>query len=230
MSDEYSFGFEDGYEPEEEPRRPAAATGGPGGLVGRDPDGVVTVAVGESATVVSVTLTRDWRRLIDPQALGSVVVTAVNTATMQAVARQVEQHPPTAAEPVSAPAAPTFDDSRITPDYAMRLMDTVSADVERFMRQVDDAVERPVAVQSRGGYVRGTAQGGQVIELVVDPDWIKGARTTGIEDELLDVLTALHRRSAPTDLAAGPQSPAIAELTMLLSDPNTLLRRVGLLP
>lgn len=230
MSGEYTFGFEDGDEPGEESRRQAPAESGPGGLAGRDPDGVVTVAVDESAEVVSVTLTRDWRRLIDPRTLGSAVVTAMNTATMRALARQVEQHPPTAAEPAPAATTPSFDDSRITPDYALRLMDAVSADVERFMRQVEDTVERPVAAQSRGGYVRGTAQGGQVIELTVDQDWVKGARTAGIEGELLDVLTALRRRGAPAELAAGPQGPAIDELNALLRDPNVLLRRVGLLP
>lgn len=53
MSGEYDFGFEDGYEPGEEPRRQAPAESGPGGLAGRD-----------------------------PQTLGSIVVTAVNAAAV----------------------------------------------------------------------------------------------------------------------------------------------------
>ena len=76
--------------------------------------------------------------------------------------------------------------------------------------------------------MRGTARSGQVVDLSVDPAWAHQARDSEIQSELLDALTELHARNTPGELASGPRSPAIAELTALLADPHTLLRRLGL--
>jgi hypothetical protein len=151
----------------------------------------------------------------------------MNAATMQALAKRVER--PVAEEPPTSSVAPQ-DGSRITLAEATRLMDAVTADLERFKQQVAEVVDRSVTAESRGGHVRGTAQRGQVLDIAIDPAWAHTARTSELEQELLEVLRALRARSAPADLARGPQSPAIAELTALVRDPNTLLRRVGLLP
>ncbi|WP_148088798.1 YbaB/EbfC family nucleoid-associated protein [Saccharothrix texasensis] len=197
------------------------------GLRGRDSGGVVTVTVDDSADVLAVALAARWKQAVDPRSLGSAVTAAVNAATMQALAKQVER--PVADEPPVSPV-PRHDGSRITPAEATRLMDAVTADLERFKRQVAEVVDRSVTAGSRGGHVRGTAQRGQVLDIAVDPTWAHTARTSELEQELLEVLRALRARSAPADLAQGPHSPAIAELMALVSDPNTLLRRVGLLP
>ncbi|MFB9600836.1 hypothetical protein ACFFSW_34485 [Saccharothrix longispora] len=187
----------------------------------------MTVTVDDSADVLAVALAARWRQAVDPRSLGSAVTSAMNEATMRALAKQVER--PVVVEP-PAPPAPQHDGSRITLAEATRLMDAVTADLERFTRQVSEVVDRPVTAESRGGHVRGTAQRGQVLDVAVDPGWAHAARDSELEQELVEVLRALRARSAPADLARGPQSPAIAELTALVSDPNTLLRRVGLLP
>ncbi|MFE9748505.1 hypothetical protein ACFYOT_26660 [Saccharothrix saharensis] len=179
----------------------------------------------DSADVLSVTLAAQWKQSVDPRVLGFAVTAAMNAATMQALAKQVER--PTVEEPPTPPV-PQQDGSRITLDEATQLLDAVQADLDRFMRQVAEVTDRPVTVESRGGHVRGTTQRGQVLDVAVDPAWAHTARTSELEQEVLEVLRAL--RAPGADLARGPRSPAIAELTALVSDPNALLRRVGLLP
>ncbi|OKI30336.1 hypothetical protein A6A25_29195 [Saccharothrix sp. CB00851] len=228
MGETFTFGFEEGDEEDHRPRRTQEAAADVADVLrGSDSGGVVTVTVDDSADVLSVTLASQWKQAVDPRALGSTVTSAMNAATMQALAKQVER--PVAEEP-PAPPVPPPDGPRITLAEATRLMDAVTSDLEHFKRQVTEVVARPVTGESRGGHVRGTAQSGQVLDIAVDPAWAHTARTSELEQELLEVLRALRARSAPADLARGPQSPAIAELTALVSDPNTLLRRVGLLP
>jgi hypothetical protein len=224
---EFRFGFEEGSEedqrarpsPEPEPQQDA--------LIGRDPDGVITVAVNDLGEVWSVTIAANWRQSVDPRALGSKVTQAANAATMAALAKQVER-PTEPPSPRQTP--PPRSDERITPEQALRLMDAVSADLARFTQRMTEVVDRPLVVESRGGHVRGTIHRGQVLSLEVDPAWTHTSRVSEMQQEFLEVLRNLRAQSVPADLAQGPQSPAITELTALVSDPDTLLRRVGLLP
>ena len=229
MGGVYRFGFEEGDEEDQRSRSAPEEPEAPrqDALVGRDADGVVTVAVNDMAEVRSVTIAAQWRQSVDPRVLGSAVTQAANAATMSALAKQVERP---AEPPPQREAPPPRSDERITPEQALRLMDAVSADLARFTRRMTEVVDRPVVVESRGGHVRGTIHRGQVLSLEIDPAWTHSARVTEMQQEFLEVLQNLRARSVPADLAQGPQSPAISELTALVSDPNTLLRRVGLLP
>ncbi|WP_367130590.1 hypothetical protein [Saccharothrix sp. HUAS TT1] len=184
------------------------------------------MSVNDAAEVQSVTIAAQWRQSVDPRVLGSTVTRAANAATMAALAKQVERP----AEPAPRREPPPRSDDRITPEQALRLMDTVSADLARFAQRMTEVVDRPLVVESRGGHVRGTIHRGHVLDLEVDPAWTHTARVTEMQQEFLEVLRNLRAQSVPADVAQGPQSPAIAELTALVSDPNTLLRRVGLLP
>ncbi|WP_309115774.1 YbaB/EbfC family nucleoid-associated protein [Saccharothrix sp.] len=219
MSETFKFGFEEA-DPEDLPRRRPSLKEDT--FVGRDAAGVVTVAVDETARVRQVTLDRGWREALDPRRLGAAVVEAANDATLRALVNQAER-PPTTTTP---PTPPT--DEPITPAAAQQLLDAVHADLDAFTRRLAGVVDRDVAVTSRGGHVHGTARTGRVLDLSVDPHWARRARDSEIGSELLDVLAALHARSTPGELASGPHSAAISELTALLSDPQTLLRRLGL--
>ncbi|MDQ2588681.1 hypothetical protein [Saccharothrix yanglingensis] len=228
MGGTFKFGFEEDDGEDHRPaRRPALAPDITAVLSGSDVDNAVTVTVDESAAVLSVALSARWQASVDPRALGPAVVAAANAATARALAEQVEL---VARRPVTTAPAPTGTGPRITPEYVLGLMAAVSADLERFTRRLAEAADRPVTVESRGGHVRGAARRGQVLELAIDPGWARVARPTEVEREILEVLRALRDRGSPADLAAGPRSPAITELTALAGDPDTLLRRVGLLP
>lgn len=255
MSDQ-RWGFEEAEDWEDErhpaPNRGALGNGVGNGLgddlgddlgdtvAGRDPDGAVTVVVGPDAEVLSVVLSADWRSVVDPRALHHSVRAAANNATMLALARQFEAEParqaPSPATPsqsVPSPAAMSprsADETPITREDALRLLDAVSADLDSFTRQLSAVADQRMTAESAGRHVRGSALRGQVVEVAVDANWASSARAPEIEAELLDVLRRLHRMSTPTELAGGPQGSAIAELNALLSDPQALLRRVGLLP
>ncbi|MEU6155933.1 hypothetical protein ABZ816_38730 [Actinosynnema sp. NPDC047251] len=183
----------------------------------------VTVTVDEAAEIRDVSLDRGWRRLVDPRRLGDATLAAANEATMRALAKQVEQPP----ESPDAPAPPPY--RPITPQDAVRLLDEVAADLTAFTRRLAEATG-PVSVESQGGHVHGTSHGGRVTALKVDPQWVNQARDSELIAELREVLAGLRVRSAPAHLAAGPDSPAIAELNALARDPHTLLRGLGLLP
>ncbi|MFI9011837.1 YbaB/EbfC family nucleoid-associated protein [Actinosynnema sp. NPDC053489] len=227
MSGTFRFGFEEDDEGDRQPRStPQEQRARQDLLTGQDPNGVVTVAVNDLAEVQSVTITARWRQSVDPRALGSAVTQAANAATVRALAQQAER--PAEPPPFQPPLPPSTE--RITAEQALRLMDAVSADLDRYAQRTAEVVDRPTTVESRGGHVRGTTHRGQVLGIEADAAWTHTARVTEMQQEFLEVLRTLHARTVPVDIARGPQSPAITELTALLSDPNALLRRVGLLP
>ncbi|GAA3365815.1 YbaB/EbfC family nucleoid-associated protein [Saccharopolyspora gregorii] len=197
-------------------------------LRGQDPEGVVTVRVTDTGEFRSVELASGWKRTTDPRSLSVHVVAAANDATMRAATAQaelVQSAPPTTrAEPVEGIAA---SDDPITAADAMQLINAVSTDLEAFNQRMTDAIGTTVSGQSSGGHVRGTSKQGQILDLVIDATWCSAARNTEIEGELADVLRVLRDRTAPRDVANGPQSPAISQLFALASDPQRFLRRLG---
>lgn len=200
---------------------------------GHDADGVVTVTVTPSAEVVSVELAAGWRNSVEPRLLHARVLAAANAATMQALARQIdeqEQHPPVPPDaPGNVHGTGVSDETPITKEDVLRLVDAVSADLQNFSQHLSAVVDQPVSAESAGRHVRGSGQRGQVVELAIDARWAGHVRNPEIESELVEVLRKLQRSGSPGELANGPQSSAIAELTALASDPHKFLRRLGLL-
>lgn len=190
----------------------------------------VTVSVTEVGAVTSVVLAASWRRSVDPRELHSEVLSAANSAMMQALANQVGQAEQT--QGASTSGAPTGipDTSPLSKHDVLRLVDAVSADLNRFTEQLSTRVEQTVSAESSGGHVRGSAQRGQILDVWIDSRWASSARNSEIELELTDVLKRLGELSSPGDMMHGPQSQAINELRALASDPQLFLRRVGLLP
>lgn len=195
---------------------------------GQDADGVVTVHVTPDGELVSVRVAADWRKFVDPRALGSSVLAAANNATLQALATQLDraaQQPPAPQQTQPAPDGPPLSRADVN-----RLLDAVTVELERFLRQASEITDHPVSAQSAGRHLSGTAHRGQVLEVSVEAGWASRSRTSEIEGELVDLLGQLRRRSTPGELAKGPQSSAITELAELTRDPATMLRRIGLTP
>lgn len=193
---------------------------------GRDPDAVVTVVVSPDGSVERVRLAEDWKRRVDPRGLDTSVLSATNAATVEALvrqAREVQENPP-------SPPRADADETPLTARDVLRLSDAVNAELEEFAARASAVHTGVVSAESGGGHVSGTAQGGRYLSLDLDPTWASIARNAEVENELLDVLRALHRESTPSDLTAQPQGQAYTELMGLLADPARLLRRVGLTP
>lgn len=198
----------------------------PDGLAGRDGDSVVTVTVSPEGEIRQVRLAEDWKSKLDPRGLHSSVLTAVNAATIEALARRAQAVTET---PLPLPPADA-DETPLTAQDVLRLEEAVRGELEQFSTRMSAAGTGVVTAESSGGHVNGSAQSGRYLGLDLDATWASIARNAEVESELLDVLRTLHRRSAPSDFAPQPQGPAYAELMGLLADPARLLRRVGLTP
>ncbi|MBN6035541.1 hypothetical protein [Amycolatopsis sp. 195334CR] len=204
--DEEAWSLADSWDYGDEPAAaPAPETGGP----------PVTV------TGSRVRLAPDWRERIDPRSLHTEVVTAANQAAAEAALRNPA--------PVREPVRPDPATDPITPADALRLLDSVQAELDAFARQVAAFDHRPEWVDSEGGHVSGSSAHGAIREFEIDAKWARSAPNTEIEAELTEVLTRLHDKDDPAALLTGPQTPAVAELRALTADPRALLRRVGLL-
>jgi DNA-binding protein YbaB len=198
-------------------------------LVGQDPDGLVTVVVSREGEVVEVRLSPGWRRSVDPRGLHSNVLSAANTATMRALAYNVERiEIDSTAVGERAEPGPDADQSPLSRQQVQRLLEAVSMELDDFTARLSTVADHPVQVQSAGGHVQGSAQRGQVLWLDIETAWAGQARHTEIEHELVEVLRGLHNSSTSRALAAGPTGSAISELMELAADPRRLMRRLGM--
>jgi DNA-binding protein YbaB len=229
--DDRRWGFEEaddseyaalGGQPRQEPGRESEET-----LVGEDVDRVVQVVVSPEAEVIAVRLSPEWRRSVDPRALHTSVLSAANTATMRALAHNVEQVDLAAAAQPPREGA-NADESALTTQDVERLLDAVSAELGQFTERLSGIVDQSVHLRSAGGHVDGSAQRGRVLALDIDSVWAGQARHSEMETELLEVLRGLHDTSTPRELAGGPSGGAISELMELAADPHRLMRRLGM--
>jgi hypothetical protein len=221
------WGFEDADE-EDLGHSPGTATGqvDDAALTGSDPDGCATAVVGADGIVCEIRLAGDWRARVDPRGLAVPVQVAVNAAAAEAMSCRPMGEP--TPERGSGPASGTEDEAPISIDEGQRLLDAAFADVEEFSRKLQAHAGRTVHRDSAGGHVSGQARHGQLVELTIDPRWASVARNSEIEGELREVVSRLQVDSSSGEFAGGPRSSAIDEVTALLSDPQLLLRRLGL--
>lgn len=226
--DNRRWGFEEAEDWEYEAGRrtppPAAPEPVADGCTGTDASGAVTVVVEPGGRVREVRLAERWRDALDQRALDSAVLTAANNATMQALARGVEEQGDLTAVTPPAPSA-EVDESPFTRADAERLFAAVDAELAAFGTGLDQAVNAPVRAESRGGHVSGLAQSGQVVRVDLDDRWLHAAPNAEVEGEITEVLRALHDAGVP---ASRPAGAALSQLQALASDPARLLRKVGL--
>lgn len=203
-------------------------------LSGRDDAGVVTVDVTPDGDVVAVHVVSGWKGTVEPTSLNEAVLAAANAATAEVLSTKMEGFDPeaetTGSTARSGPADPGADESRITADDAMRLLDAVTADLGDFMRRFSAVADQPARVESSGGHVTVTGQRGQITSVEIDAQWAGSARDSEIESEVTETLKTVNEKSALGELANGPRSRNIDELKALASDPQALMRRVGLTP
>lgn len=233
-SDDGRWGFEEAEDweydrPGPPPEEPLAADDQ---IIGQDPDAVVTVTVSPTADVLAVTLARTWKNSVDPRGLHASVLTAANTATIAALARQVEdvERTPPAIPTFGAEHADLTNETPLSTEDMLRLADAAMTELAQFTEQATAIVDRRITAESAGGHVHASMTNGQLVGVELDPSWAARVPSAEIESEIFDVLRHLHRVGSPPGLADGPQGPAIAEIMGLLFDPHRMARRVGLEP
>ncbi|ASU79433.1 hypothetical protein CDG81_15375 [Actinopolyspora erythraea] len=184
--------------------------------------------------MVAVYLAAGWKGSIEPYGLNGAVLEAANVAAARVLSHKMEGFDLDAAVSGSsvqaASADSTDDESRITSEDAMRLLDAVTADLNEFMSQVSAVADQPTHVESSGGHVTASGRRGQLMSVEINPQWAGSARDSEIEVEITEVLKRVSEKSSLGELAKGPQSRNIAELNALVRDPQALMRRVGLTP
>ena len=214
---ERSWGFEEA-EDVDEPAEPAADDV----LSGTDAGGVVTVTVDDTAAVVAVRLGDSWQDATVRRGLGARVIEAMTAATAQVMAKQAER----IGEPTARVPASPDQESPLTTAEVMRLMDTVSRDLDQFRQRLSAVADETVTATSGGGHVTVSGRGRQAGDVSIDQDWLYGARVSEVESELRDALTTFAGKSSPGELTQGPKSTAISELLALVSDPRTMVDRL----
>lgn len=201
-------------------------------LWGSDTYSVVSIGVTDMAHVVSARLSPDWKASVDPRSLHASVREASTAATMRALEKQIEH---TDMDGSSHPASELQrhrggqanpDQSPVTKEDVLRLLEEASRDLERYTREASAVADRSINAQSAGGHVSMSARRQQVHEVTIDSRWAASARYTEIESELLDVLRRLDDQASLAPLANEPRSKAISELMNLASDPQALARRI----
>lgn len=198
-------------------------------ITGQDADQVVTVSVDDAGAIARVALADDWQGRVAPQALGSAVLTAANAAVVRATAAQAERidlSGDDSAESAAPGSTPSPEETPLSREDAFRLLDEMSADLERFMERAAPVIDQDVSVRSGGGHVAITGRQRQVHQVEIDQSWAGVVRSSEVESELRDALVAFSERSDPGELAAGPQSSAISEIRALVADPQALIRRI----
>jgi DNA-binding protein YbaB len=228
---EQRWGFEQDDEWVDEPDSGGSPPEDEDTVEGADPGGVVTVVANLAGEPVAVRLAPAWADAAGPDGLPGLVVAAANGATVAALARQISGAGPAEAEagtPVWPEVAAPPGDPIAGMNRVLALLDTVTADVERFEQRLSAATPTAVTGVSGGRHVTVNGRDGQVVDVVIDPRWAGVVRASEVESEILEALRRFHQRSSPGELAGGPQSPAITELNNLVRNPAALLRELGL--
>jgi DNA-binding protein YbaB len=225
-----TWGFEEDEE-EYDPLREPADEPDEELLTGKDSDEVVTIGVTDTADLASVRLDPNWRDKVDPRALGTKVVEAMNAATIAALGKQSESIDvrSQAAGTGAAPAtSQSIEDERpFSMEDALRLFRAVSTDLAEFKNRLSEVRNQTVTVESGGGHVTVSGMRRQVGSVSLDQTWLHGAAEREIESEVRDALTSFIAKSTPDDaMRQGPQSSAIDELRSLVADPQALIRRI----
>jgi hypothetical protein len=204
-----SWGFEEDDEPDP---RPAA---GDELLTGSDAGGIVTVAVDDAGGVRTVRLGAGWQETDTRRGLGGKVVEAMIAATAHVIAQKTGPAP----QPVAAQ-----QEGPITAEDVLRVLHAVSVDLTRFRERLSAVADETVRVASGGGHVTVAGRQRQVSDVVIDQDWLYGARASEVESELRDALAAFGDRSSPKEVV--PRGDAIGELLGMVADPRAMVRRL----
>jgi hypothetical protein len=205
-----------------EPTPPTATTrpasGGDAGSAG------VQVVVDESGAVRDVLLAPNWRRSIQPAALGEALLTSANAAILGAIELPVEL-PVTPTRPAAADAS---SDPAALEREILDLFARFDTDLAAYQRQLL-ATTAPQVATGMNRRVSVTMAGGVVESVQVDVRWAERSRYTEIATEALTAFSVAQQATEETRAAVREPS-SLARLRELSGDPLALCRQLGLGP
>jgi DNA-binding protein YbaB len=218
---------------------------------GKDATGMVTATTGPDGRITDVAIRPEWSRRLDASALGAAVIEAVNDAAMRRFAAWAGSAgdgaaPSDGAVGARRPSAETtMNLAQIPPvgppgDLAsgrvqanigelLQLVAGARAALDVAQQRLEERANTETIGRSPRGEVTVTLRGNQPIRVELQKSWLGRAGSGEIGTAVRVALTAAYQaygRFTIDDAAAGGP---LAELRSLTADPQTLLRKVGLL-
>ncbi|WP_187764667.1 hypothetical protein [Saccharopolyspora spinosa] len=206
---------------------------------GHDETGLIGITVDGSGLVRAVDVDSSWRRAIDPRSFDDAVLQAWNAALVQRATSCAQvggpssahkQHPSAtegAGTEVSEPSSHQAAADTIA--EILGLLENFNRDLADYEQQLRKAAARPVSGHSAGGNVTVSMANAQPTGVEVNANWVAGARPAEINTEVLSALEAAQTASRDAQVSPETFGRSIGRLHQLTSNPNLLMRRLGLI-
>ncbi|MEV0701825.1 hypothetical protein AB0I53_28470 [Saccharopolyspora sp. NPDC050389] len=204
-----------------------------------DETGLIGITVDGSGLVRAVDVDSSWRRSIDPRRFDDAVLQALNAALVQRAtgwaqvggSSSADEQRPSARDGSGTEVPESFSQQVAADTIAeiLGLLEDFNRDVADFEQQLRESAARPVSGDSAGGNVTVSMANGQPTGVEVDANWVAGARPAEINAEVLSALEAAQAASRDAQVSPETFGRSIGRLQQLTSNPNLLMRKLGLI-
>lgn len=205
---------------------------------GEDGEGAVEVVLAPDGKVESLHLDQDWRELVGEEGVEAAMLEAYRAAEASrmsdwtdAVAegeREGSDHP--SARPAPVPVEPGDPSTPEAGEQARMMFDVLRGartELASFRAQLQRQVERQTETTTPDSAVRVRRNGQMVVGIDIDERWLANSRDSMIERTVVQAL-----RSSADDSQLQPDEalanyPSLSAMQAMGSDPDELLRRLG---
>jgi DNA-binding protein YbaB len=197
---------------------------------GHDGAGAVRVTVGANGRVADIEIDRFWRSAVGEHGLSAAAWT--ETVVQQPAAtvdRAPRVRPPSGAD-VSGSGVPADSHAaRRSVEELISLLEGIEAELDVFERRVGERAQQQVVGRSPSHLVKVTvAGGGQLVDVDIQRRLMQRGDERSIARELRSAFHAAYERATSLKLDDLLGDGRLARMRALTSDPDELLRRLGL--
>lgn len=204
-------------------------------FAGSDTAGTVRVVLDSDGIAGSVVIPPDWDESMEPDELGRRVTEAFDDAIMRHVSAQADRidfseqpvvtHRADAEDAGGSPSSPV---ARQTVAEIQELAANFYRELDAYAAATRRALTTPTDGAGPNRTVVVSMSAGRITGMTIDADWAKHARYTEVSAEILAALQQAQREGDRVRAQQVPVPPSIARLRELVSDPQALVRQLGL--
>jgi DNA-binding protein YbaB len=214
---------------------------------GSDNTGAVTVSLNVDGHVAAVQVASDWRRWLDPGALGDAVREAVQAAAVARLAAWGEVYADESADPsgiaaeppvpdtfaeelrVAATARMSSEDGRAAVLELLAMAEAVERGLDEVSARLRSTVDATHTGRSTDRHVTVTVTGGgEVTGVRYDSGWLRDAHEINIGRQTLSAFTAAYESAARSGVDRLIADSSLGEVQRAAQDPFGLARRLRL--